>query len=207
MIRNILIGALLSLTVSLTAPAQSSSSPIQQAIAKLDSNKGLCIEFDMTLPDQHEGVIHGTYYALKNMFYIETSELKAWYNGKDLWVYLYQNGEISLSNPEADEIIEINPLLALPQVFSKDYKSTVSNTPTGHSILAVPQKKNRQSVEHVIITGDKKNPIKNIEIKEKGLKDKITIQVKAIKQNIKTTPQSFTYTTDKEPNVKVIDLR
>ena len=202
------MGVVLSVVTALIAPAQSPSSPIAQAIDKLNSDKGLCIEFDMTLPDnQSEGAIHGTYYALKNMFYIETSELKAWYNGKELWVYLYQNGEINLSHPEADEIIEINPLLALPRIFSKEYQSTVSSTTNGHSILAVPQKKSRQSVEQVVIKGDKKNPIKNIEIKEKGMKGQITIQVKSIKQNTKIHPNTFTYTSDKEPNIRVIDLR
>lgn len=208
MIRSLLIGFLLSVTMALTAPAQSARSPIQQAIAKLDSSKGLCIEFDMTLPgNQYEETIHGTYYALKNKFYIETSELKAWYNGKELWIYLYQNGEINLSHPETEEIIEINPLLELPRIFSEEYNSTVSNTSVGHSILAKPQKKNRKSIEHVIIRGNKKNPIKTIEVKEKGINNKITIQVKSIKQNINITPDTFIYTSDKEPNVKVIDLR
>lgn len=204
MIRRITMGVLLSLMALLMAWGQPSSTPVEQALAKLNSEKGLCIEFELSMPGSTPD--HGTYYALKDMFYIETSELKAWYNGKELWVYLYQNGEINLSHPEPEEIIEINPLIALPLIL-KEYRLTVSKTATGHLIVAVPQKKSRQSVEHIRITGNKKNPIKNIEVKEKEMTDRLSIHVKTVKQNINISKQTFSYTPDKEPNAKVIDLR
>ncbi|MDO4695151.1 LolA-like putative outer membrane lipoprotein chaperone [Porphyromonas sp.] len=197
--------ALLLLVSPIIAPAQTTS-PINQALSKVKSDNGLSIDFSIeTMGSDDAG--SGTYYAHKNMFYLETSELKAWYNGRELWIYLYSNGEINLSHPTTSEIIDINPLIGLSQITSKEYKLSSKNTPSGHNITAVPLKPNVTPIEMVSIWGDKKEPLKTIEIKEKGLRQKIKIQIKAIKQNIKIDQQLFSYTPDKEPNIEIIDLR
>lgn len=202
--RNILKVILLSFIVALNTYAQDPL--VKNILSSLNTEKGLSVDFTLSVSILNKAS-RGTYYAYGKKFYIESDELKAWYNGKQLWVYLYQNQEINLSEPTSDEIAEINPLIALPELLSDKYSLTISNHPAGHTITATPLPKHKGSVAKATIKGDKKMPIKSIEIQERHVKEKLSIQVNSIKQNIKIPSSTFTYTTDIEPNIKVVDLR
>lgn len=172
----------------------------------LDASKGIQVEFTFTAGDF---MTNGKYFGYHNKFHLDSDNLmKAWYDGADLWVYVAQSGEVNLSNPETADLVEINPLLNLSRINSKEYKITETSKGGITTLKAIPQRKGDIEWMEVQLSADAK-PIKLI-VKEKGVDTLIAVKVLSIRQgDFPNMQQSdfYRFTKNKLPGVSVIDLR
>ena len=94
---------------------------LDKSIELLQAKEGLQVDFRMTLEDVTTDC---KYYAEGRRFYYDSEEVKAWYDGTDLWVYVKQSGEVNLSTPHKEDLMEINPLLNLEGVRKNAFSLT-----------------------------------------------------------------------------------
>lgn len=202
--KKILLLPILLLLLPLSLPAQEAT--LAKLLKWLDASKGLQITFELKAGELNS---KGTYYGSGKMFYLENKEiLRAWYDGKDLWVYSTTSDEVNLSTPEEEDLMEINPLLNLNRINMGEFNITESIKNDQITLRAIPKKKMEIERLEVKLKPDGQ-PI-SLQIIEKGMDSPINVRVTTITQGAyKEMNQKdfFKFTKNKLPGVAVIDLR
>lgn len=183
---------------------------LDKMIAQLESSKGLQITFEISDPEAPEP-IKGEYKGLGKAFHYTTPQMKAWYDGKNLWVYLQQSEEVNLSVPMKEDLAMINPLLALDNVKQNDFKLTEQKAKDGAiTLTAVPKKKSVQGLQKLIVSADKQYKPLKLDVYEAGLGKPIIVKVLRMERGAFPEMKEvdyFKFTENKLPGKLVIDLR
>ena len=154
------------------------------------------------------------YYAEGRRFYYDSEEVKAWYDGTDLWVYVKQSGEVNLSTPHKEDLMEINPLLNLEGVRKNAFSLTKKKEGKNTRVTAVPRKKGKNRYNgslaklEALIAPDGR-PI-SLRLEEKGLMEPVLIEVTRFEEGqFKELKDRsfFKYTPEKIKGATLIDLR
>ncbi len=184
---------------------------LDKSIELLQAKEGLQVCFRMTLEDVTTDC---KYYAEGRRFYYDSEEVKAWYDGTDLWVYVKQSGEVNLSTPHKEDLMEINPLLNLEGVRKNAFSLTKKKEGKNIRITAVPRTmgKNRYDGSlarlEALIAPDGR-PI-SLRLEEKGLMEPVLIEVTRFEEGqFKELKDRsfFRYTPEKVKGATLIDLR
>lgn len=205
---TLLLALFLPMCFSATAQEQKKMQEVLTKISKhLDSKNGLRIEYQYSFADHKE---QGAYYAAGAQFYLESESLKAWYDGRNLWLYVVQNGEINLTTPERAELAELNPLLALEQLDASQYHLSQQASKRGNIITAKPKQPAKSQLTWLRLEVDKDFRPLWVELQERGLDTSIRVVVTSLRHG--EFPQMkqknfFRYEENKLPGVEVIDLR
>lgn len=79
-------------------------------------------DFNLTI-DSHEGMPpqtqSGTFFMKGNKFALDMEGISIFFDGKTQWTYSPVNNEVSISEPDASEVHEINPILILREYQNK----------------------------------------------------------------------------------------
>ena len=195
----------------LAATAQESVSALDNAIRRLSAGEGLQADFEMKLEGE---TIPAHYYAEGRRFYYDSEPVKAWYNGTDLWVYIAQNGEVNLSTPEKEDLLEINPLLNLEELRTHHFGVREERVGESVRVTATPDSATTGSYRGTLrrltamITPEGR-PL-TLTIEEADLEQPIEILVTRFEEGAFPELRKrdfFAYTSAKVPGAVVIDLR
>ena len=184
---------------------------LDKSIERLQAKEGLQVGFRMTLEDVTTDC---KYYAEGRRFYYDSEEVKAWYDGTDLWVYVKQSGEVNLSTPHKEDLMEINPLLNLEGVRKNAFSLTKRKEGKNTRVTAVPRTKGKNRYDgslarlEALIAPDGR-PI-SLRLEEKGLMEPVLIEVTRFEEGqFKELKDRsfFRYTPEKVKGATLIDLR
>ena len=184
---------------------------LDKTISRLEAKDGLQVDFRMTLEDVTTDC---KYYAEGRRFYYDSEEVKAWYDGTDLWVYVKQSGEVNLSTPHKEDLMEINPLLNLEGVRKNAFSLTKKREGKNTRVTAVPRTKGKNRYDgslarlEALIAPDGR-PI-SLRLEEKGLMEPVLIEVTRFEEGqFKELKDRsfFRYTPEKVKGATLIDLR
>lgn len=184
---------------------------LDKSIELLQAKEGLQVGFRMTLEDVTTDC---KYYAEGRRFYYDSEEVKAWYDGTDLWVYVKQSGEVNLSTPHKEDLMEINPLLNLEGVRKNAFSLTKKKEGKNTRVTAVPRTKGKNRYDgslarlEALIAPDG-CPI-SLRLEEKGLMEPVLIEVTRFEEGqFKELKDRsfFRYTPEKIKGATLIDLR
>lgn len=204
------ITLLLLLLISPLATALAQQRTLEQMIKQLDASKGLQITFEIFDPELADSVT-GEYRGLGRSFHYTTEEMKAWYDGCSLWVYLDRSSEVNLSVPMKEDLMMINPLLVLDHVRSSDYTLSEKKEGDGSTtITAIPKKKAPNGLQKLVVCANKDYTPNKLYIYEAGLGTPIEVRVTGLKRGPfagMNEKDYFRFTQNKLPGVMVIDLR
>lgn len=184
---------------------------LDKSIERLQAKEGLQVDFRMTLEDVTTDC---KYYAEGRRFYYDSEEVKAWYDGTDLWVYVKQSGEVNLSTPHKEDLMEINPLLNLEGVRKNAFSLTKKREGKNTRVTAVPRTKGKNRYDgslaklEALIAPDGR-PI-SLRLEEKGLMEPVLIEVTRFQEGqFKELKDRsfFRYTPEKIKGATLIDLR
>lgn len=184
---------------------------LDKSIELLQAKEGLQVSFRMTLEDVTTDC---KYYAEGRRFYYDSEEVKAWYDGTDLWVYVKQSGEVNLSTPHKEDLMEINPLLNLEGVRKNAFSLTKKREGKNTRVTAVPRTKGKNRYDgslaklEALIAPDGR-PI-SLRLEEKGLMEPVLIEVTRFQEgqfNELKDRSFFRYTPEKIKGATLIDLR
>lgn len=97
------------------AQAQSPAEELlKKAAEKYRQSKGVAATFSIETTDNNGSSIasiEGQIHLQDNRFYLEVpDEMKAWFDGQNLWTLLINAQEVNLSTPSQEELLMLNPV-------------------------------------------------------------------------------------------------
>lgn len=167
--------------------------------------KSSAISADYTFSSQNEQT-KGTIISSGNKFYIYSTDLSTWYDGKTQWTYSPATNEVNISEPTLDELQQINPFVIIKS-FRTGYKNSLLKSPKGtYSIQFISINPNA-SIRKAILTMDSQTyyPTKIVLTLDNGMQ--ATIGVKNVKTGVNYPSSTFVFNKSKYPHAEIIDLR
>jgi outer membrane lipoprotein-sorting protein len=100
-------------------------------------------DFEMTVLDENNRITqvqNGTFRMKRDKFSLITDDIHIFFDGKTQWTYMDAVGEVTITEPSGNELVEINPIFMLREYQNNSTIrfSTGSNSPENHSIEITP---------------------------------------------------------------------
>lgn len=184
------------------AEAATPQQKLQTCISKLKGAASAKADFSLTAQGH---TVTGILLSKGNKFSITTGADGTWYDGRDLWVYSRESGEVSVWKPTSGELAEANPLLYLST--SGDYTvSSGTGSSKGETLLTLTPKKRKAGIKNIKVLLNNSTMLpKSMEISTgSGL---IRLQIKNLQLGVSVSDGSFIFPKKKYPKVRVNDLR
>lgn len=206
---KIIITILLS-ALTLNVSAQSARKVLDNTAARLTKTGGVKAEFKAT---QFSGTTpqsetKGIMLMDGKKFYMNSDELITWFDGTTQWSMMKNGIEVNVSEPDEDDLAEINPAM-LVNIYKRGFnysmsKSTLRGRPTYVVHLWPRYKGSDYSDIFVDIDQATYNPL-CIRAKHNG--DWLRLSILSFQNGFAFPPNTFTFPRNEFPNVEVIDLR
>lgn len=152
-------------------------------------------------------LISGKIVLRANQFFLESDELKVWFDGKTQWAYMKESNEVNISEPETDELAQINPI-AIISAFKAASQIQFSKTknPQNH-VIELTAKNKKADFNKVIIQINKTTKdLQSIMIEYKNGTQNI-IQFTNYQKGVNVKPEVFKFDKSKVRDAVVNDLR
>jgi len=186
-----------------SAARPSAASVIDKVVAAMKRHPSLDIVFSVW---NNGNSYSGSMCVAGKCFHLSTPELKVWYDGKTQWTYMPDAGEVNITEPDASELAQTNPLSILSGV-ERNFTFRRLKSPAGIDKIELTPRKKTGDFASAVLTVDVATSLP----KELVLKDTkgrtTTIKIASVKGG-KTKPAgAFRFSPSKFPGVEVIDLR
>ncbi len=154
------------------------------------------------------GTGNGTLLLKGNQFYLNSSGIQSWFDGKTQWSYLESSEEVNVSNPTPEELQTINPY-ALLSIYKNGYNYKYAGTKSrngkqGFEVILTPE--NKQDITSITLFVSQTYQPLYIKV-EQNNKSANEIIVTSYQTNQPLDNATFKFDKKKFPNAEVIDLR
>lgn len=149
---------------------------------------------------------HGTMTVCRDWFTYNAADLAVWYDGHSQWALQRSAGEVSLTEPTADELLESNPFRVISS-YRQLYNCQLLQSSKGTYKVKLLAKSRTAAVQSAVITVNVTTfqPVSIEATLSGGTRTKVSV-TSFIKG--KALPKSFFQFNPKaNPSVEVIDLR
>lgn len=209
-IKNIKRTLLLTLLIGTAAPHAMADTPgekkLREIIAKIDSAPSITADFTL---EEGNRKTAGQLVTSGDGFYIyaDDGRYETWYDGLTQWTWSDMTGEINMSEPTTEELMECNPL-AIMNSSADTYKVKIVSSDAAATVLQLePRDKKNSEISQATL---KVSNATNFPVELKViLKDRDTLLFGFT--NIKTGSTipvaRFRYKSSYHPGVEIIDLR
>lgn len=153
------------------------------------------------------GTMEGTLALKDEMFVLDCAGIKSWFDGKTLWSYVEDSGEVNVSTPTPEEVQAINPYTMLGMYRNGfDYKYTGTKNRNGRTckeVVLTPE--TEQDIKSITVGVNASMEPAYIDIENRN-GEKQSIEIK--KYTVRKIEDGFFRFNPKDyPGVEVIDLR
>ncbi|MBR1631938.1 MAG: outer membrane lipoprotein carrier protein LolA [Paludibacteraceae bacterium] len=152
--------------------------------------------------------VDGTIVMKGEKFHIDSKDIKAWFDGKTQWVYMVDQGEVSITEPTAEEAADMNPILLVKEYIDncRIIFSTTEQDQTHHVIEFYPKDKMSEllCLTLRIRKSDKIPTSVNIKTSKGGMTN---LRLTNVQTHQQTTEASFKFDKSKFKDVYINDLR
>ncbi|MBR6640426.1 MAG: hypothetical protein IKL35_08715 [Muribaculaceae bacterium] len=139
-------------------------------------------------------------------FFLSTTQLSIWYDGRTQWTYSTETNEVNITEPTVEELQQVNPF-AIINSFRNQYNATLLKSANSiYRIQLTPLKSGNTSISKAVITLNA-STLYPTEIALTIDNNIITIKTKNIKAIKSVSHQTFVFDNKKYPNAEIIDLR
>lgn len=182
--------------------AQTAKSVLDKTASTLSSYPSCTATYIAALGNS--GSNSGTITIQGNKFYVVSSQVNAWFDGKTQWMYMPSSNEVNITTPTAQEIQRMNPYYFL-NLYKSGYDLKLTTSGTNYVVTLTAQKD--QSIKSMEITINQKSylPSRVTMTSKKGSTSAISIS--NIKKGKKLSDASFQFPQKKYPRATVVDLR
>jgi len=185
---------------------------LDKATAAFDSKKGIMADFVISIEnarDDKKEEILGKIWLKGEQFKLSVKDIDTYFDGKTQSVYMKEAQEVTISNPSAEELKEINPVMLLKS-YREGYKMKFMETvQEGGKTLDVIDlyPEDLKSARSRITISIEKESMRLHSVKMQG-KDGINTLLEIKKYDNKAIPDDvFTFNPNNIKGIEVIDLR
>lgn len=153
-----------------------------------------------------QGGVQGSIIMSGSSFTMSTPQLKVWYDGKTQWTYLDSSGEVSITEPTAEELMASNPFAILSS-YSSHYKSRRLEDNNGRKCVGLTPVDKNAGIEQITVIADKSGTWPeaiNIKFDDNRQIDLVINKIAGI---AKPSEKIFRYDPKLQPANEIIDLR
>ncbi|MFZ4582613.1 MAG: LolA family protein, partial [Paludibacter sp.] len=151
--------------------------------------------------------ILGTFTMKASKFMLEMNETKVWFDGKTQWAYSISDNEVSITEPNQDELATINPMAILSGFKAKStIKLSKQKATQNHIIELIPKNKKEEFTKVEVQINKSNSNLALIKLYDK--KGSITtLNLTKYQQISKITDEIFVFNKTKFKGVTINDLR
>lgn len=196
---------LLSLLVSLPAfCADNASSVLDRAARKISSSKSIKAAY--TLSSQGAASTSGTLTLAGDKFVMTAPQMTIWYDGTTQWVYLKDDNEVNVTEPTAEELLQVNPFVIINSFKQAYTAKMISDTKTLKKI-ALTARSTKSDIRSATITLNA-STLMPVEISVKMASGHTaTIKITSLTTGKQLPLSTFRFNAKAYPGAEVIDLR
>lgn len=176
---------------------------LNQAAAKFTEAPSLSAAYTISTS---QGKYTGRISFAGDKFTMTSPQILTWYDGKTQWSYNKENNEVSVTEPTAQELSQINPFVIINS-FRNDFNATALSAPKGFKKIELKARDPKSDVADAMITL-KEDTMMPTQI-QLTMRDKqqITILLTSVTTGQKYNIKAFQFHTQNYPGVEIIDLR
>ena len=206
MTKRIFLYLFIVLTASIASAQNSAARYIDGVINGIQKANGISVRFDI---NSRQNGLHmvGTLDMAGKKFRLETDNLITWYDGKTMWCYAESIGEVNITQPTAQEVVEINPYYILDTYVKYfDIKELDSKNNSKRVFMLTTNRRDIQYKEiKLTIDIGWQAPVM-FELKD--VNNAVTnITISQFDKKVSLPQSTFTFDSKKYPDAAVIDLR
>ena len=179
---------------------------LSRAVTKLKGYKSITASYAIS---GAEGVENGVIVVDQRRFLIDSPGMKVWYDGKTQWTFLPQEKEVTVTEPAADELRQINPF-AVIEGYSGNYEATLlKSTEPGKSVVELKPRGGRSNdgISRAVVTFDSSTLLPEKVVLTMSSRSVVTIRISSLTDSGKQNPARFKPHPNQFPGCEVIDLR
>ena len=185
---------------------------LDKASAKFNTEKGLSANLLVTVENEQKNKNENFKASLllkKDKFMLDIAQVQTFYDGKTEYVYLKKEKEVNISEPQKEDLEELNPIF-LMNSYRNGYKMKFIGVKEidGKSVDIIDLYPNDRSKQFSILTIyiDKVSSMP-VRFRAKGKNGINTIVKIESYKNTSLDDKSFKFDFEKNKNIEVIDLR
>lgn len=203
LIKNILLLILALCCLLPLQAAESATTVLNKAAAKLSAAKSLSASYTITAEGQSQS---GTLTIAGDCFTIMSPQISSWYDGRTQWTYSTHVGEVNISEPTPEELQQVNPF-AIINSFKTFYKAAMLKSDAGEKKIRLTANKAGSDIHTVVLTLNANTlyPTR-IELTMSNRRT-VTITVNSVKAGAALPASTFRYNPKAHPGIPVVDLR
>lgn len=195
---------LLFVLALLPMSAENAASVLKKASDKLNASRGTTAVF--SIQDINAGASKGSISIAGNKFALVTSYNTTIFNGKTQWTIDKSAKEVSIYNPTAEEVAQMNPL-SLIKSATTSYKSSLIKSQAGtFKVQLLPKTKN-SSLKKINITFSDKTYLPTIVDMYANDGNSLQIKISDVKLNVNIPAWTFSVSQKSYPGYDFVDLR
>ncbi len=188
---------------ALCACSQTAESALAPVIGKLNGGKSVTVQFRTQAGD---AATAGSLTQMRECFKMHTPQLSAWYDGRTLWTYNDGARETSVTEPTADELMEINPFDILNN-YQKRFSTRVAHRSAASTTVEFTPKAKGGAIKAAVMTLSNATKMPQAIDLTFSNGTKMRIAVTSVTEGKAQAKGAFTYPAGQYPNVEIIDLR
>lgn len=188
------------------AAAKTAAGVVNRAITVIENSPSVTADISVSRSGGEKS--EGNLILSKEKFRIDFPGVKNWFDGKNMWAYSSSAGEVNLTEPSAEELMEINPLSYITSVRNNFNKRLLKSIDKGISTVELtPLKGKKSDVDKIVASFCETTgfPVKLI-LYTKG-QGVVTVTLGNIRVGKKLPVSTFRFNPAQLPGVEVIDLR
>ncbi len=176
---------------------------LNDAANRYQSHKSITATFTIT---ESGNSVNGTIVVAGDRFNVKTPMMTIWYDGRTQWTYSPSAQEVNITEPNVEELQQINPF-AIISAFRKNYKATMlSKTANRYCIKLTPISAGSDiSQTTLTLNASTLFPTEIHLITDNN--NAITISVKDVKIGKSLPISAFTFDAKNYPDAEIVDLR
>lgn len=203
-IKTILVLLLFALGVNYAGAAISASAFMKEASDLLTSSKAVTASFSITCAGQPD--VTGNIAVKGDNFAVRTSVNSTIYDGNTQWTVSAADREISIFEPTADEIAQVNPF-SIIKSYNRDYNLKMLSSDNSSVKVQLTPKRTDFSIKKIIITFGKADKLPDLMTITLDDGTTLHVSITDIKLNADIKATRFAISPKDYPGYEVIDLR
>lgn len=176
---------------------------LNQAAAKFAEAPSITAAYTITAS---QGKYSGRISFAGDKFTMTSPQILTWYDGKTQWSYNKELNEVSISEPTAQELSQINPFVIINN-FRNGFTATSLTAPKGFLKLQLKSKEADTDVAEAIVTLNEKTMMPTQIQLTTSDKQEITILLTSVTIGRKYNIKAFQFHAPNYPGVQTVDLR
>jgi len=183
------------------AYAATGSEITSRAITKFGDSPSVKATFTITAGGHSS---KGTITLSGDRFRMDVDGMQTWYDGRTQWTYSPSTGEVSVTEPTADELAQINPF-AIVSSLRKGFTATLVKSTTAESIVHYkPHAAGGQGSLSVTYSNTTYWPVTVVVDSADG---RAVIKIQSVMVGKTLHPSTFIYDKSAHPDAEIVDLR